>query len=537
MLILSSCMILLAGVTNAQTSKTKKALVIGVDGLINTAIDYASTPSIDQLLANASYSMNGMGGMPSYSSTGWSTILTGVSAAKHGVQTNNSFVGNHFGQYPSVVKRVRGLKGNMVVGSVVRFSGINDVLNTDAQHKFNYATDNEVFEKAKELLAQANMDLLFTQFSQPKEVGMQNGYQLRDAKYVLAVQQIDQYVEGLMRAIQARPTYTNENWAIFFVSTHGGTESGVVLNNRVEELNVPVIFSGDDLDKKELSSTGMAPKENADNVLKINKSTTGERTVVRVPIAGTELQGMDRFTMEMWIKAGTNTSDPVIIGDKDWGSGGNPGYVLCRSGSTWKINIANTGRTRYDIGAVKSIEDGNWHHIAVTFDKTKECIVYQDGEIMNRSALAYKATDDMTSPFPYLYFCQDGTGTYGSGGPNWAGTFNEVRIWTDVLTPETIKNYMYMSNVEQGAHPNLSSLNLYLKMDEVRGNQVTDYSGKGNHGQIIGSAVERHPYYPVSLTDVSVNILAHFGLRIDGAWGLEGSALKSNVPFRLFKVK
>jgi len=40
----------------------------------------------------------------------------------------------------------------------------------------------------------------------------------------------------------------------------------------------------------------------------------------------------------------------------------------------------------------------------------------------------------------------------------------------------------------------------------------------------------------MGLTDVAVNILSHFGIRPDASWGLEGSVLKSNVPYRLFKV-
>src|SRR5690606_40572985 len=90
------------GLASAQT-KAKKILVIGVDGIINTAIDYAATPGIGALKANASYSMSGYGGVPAYGSSGWSTMLTGVSADKHGVTVNESFSDNNFTQYPSVV--------------------------------------------------------------------------------------------------------------------------------------------------------------------------------------------------------------------------------------------------------------------------------------------------------------------------------------------------------------------------------------------------------------------------------------------------
>ncbi len=516
--------------------QSKKILVIGVDGIINTALDYATTPGVDRLLSQASYSMNGFAGVPAYSSTGWATLLTGVSPGKHGTIQNNSFEGNKFNTYPSVVKRIKDLNPAIKVASIVRDADINEVLNSAADEKFNFNTDQQVASKAAEVLQQSDIGAVFVQFSSPAEIGKTYGYQLREAQYVLAIQQVDNLVEQLLNTINDRTNYANESWAVFLVSTHGGTESGTQNSNTIEEFNVPVILSGGDLDSKELLGNVMPPRENADNILTINRASSGEGTYVRIPINGTPLKGMNKFTIEMWIKAGPNSSDPVIMGDKDWDSGGNPGFVLCRSGNTWKINIANEKRERYDIGSTRSIEDGNWHHIAVTFDKTNECIVYQNGVLMAESKLTYKPEDNLAAPFDYLCLAQEGTGRYDGGAPNWAGSFNEVRIWTDVLSQETLRQYMYQRNVETSDHPQLNALNLYLKMDEIRGNIIQDHSGKGHHGELVGPASERHPLYPIGLTDVAINILSHLGFRPDGSWGLDGQTLKSNVPFRLFKV-
>lgn len=520
---------------SAQT-KAKKMLMIGVDGIINTAIDYAATPGIGALKSNGSYSMSGYGGVPAYTSSGWSTMLTGVSADKHGVTADGSFSGNNFGQYPSVVSRMKSALSSLVVASVVRTPEINTLLNSAADQKFQFATDEEVYNKSVELLKQADMGAVFVQFSSPADVGQEVGFQLRQARYVLAIQKIDEYVAGLHAAIESRSGYANEDWDIFLASTRGGTESGVPQSTTPEEINVPIIFSGAEMDKKELIGTSLAPRENADNILTFNKAASGDKTYVRIPIKGTPLQGMNKFTIEFWAKAAANDSDPSIIGDKNWDSGGYPGFTICRSGSTWKINIANQKTERYDIGSSKVLEDGNWHHIAVVFDKTKLCTIYQDGEKVNESVLTYKDADNMASPYDYMCLAQDGTQVYSGGAPNWAGSLNEVRIWTDVLSGATIKNYMYLRNIENSNHPNKASLNLYLKLDEVRGTVIKDYSGKGHDGELVGPATERHPYYPIGLTDVAVNILSHFGIRADAGWGLEGSVLKSNVPYRLFKV-
>jgi len=536
-----SCLLLAVVLTaavgvQAQNAKTKKILVIGVDGIINTAIAYASTPGIDRLTDDASYSMNGFGEIPAYSSSGWATLLTGVSSEKHGVSTNKSFASNRFMQYPSVVSRIKTAAPSIVIASVVRTPEINTLLNHSADQQFQYNSDADVYKKSTELLKEANMGAVFVQFSSPNDVGQSMGFQLRQGSYVLAIQKIDEYVTGLQASIESRATYANEDWNIFFISTHGGTESGLPTSTSPEEINVPIIFSGSELDKKELVSTSMAPRDGADNILTLNKASSGDRTYVRVPIKGTALHGMNKFTIETWVKAGVNTSDPSIIGDKNWDSGGLPGFTICRSGSTWKLNISNQKSERYDISSTKPLEDGNWHHLAVTFDKTKSCKIYQDGVMVAESALIYKEGDNIAAPYDYLCLGQDGTQVYGGGAPNWAGSFNEVRIWTDVLSTETIQKFMYLRNIESSDHPNRSALNLYLKMDDLRGTVVKDHSGKNNNGELVGTASERHPFYPIGLTDVSINILSHLGMRADGSWGLEGTVMKSNVPYRLFKV-
>ncbi|MFT3701738.1 MAG: alkaline phosphatase family protein [Agriterribacter sp.] len=523
------------GLVSAQ-NKAKKILVIGVDGIINTAIDYAATPGIGALKLNGSYSMSSYGGVPAYTSSGWSTMLTGVSSDKHGVTTNESFAGNNFGQYPSVVSRMKTVLGSLVVASVVRTPEVNTLLNTSADQKFQFNTDDEVYTKSLELVKQADMGAVFVQFSSPADVGQEVGFQLRQARYVLAIQKIDEYVAGLHAAIESRTDYANEDWNIFLASTRGGTESGIPQSTTTEEINVPIILSGAEMDKKEMVGTTLAPRENADNILKFSHAASGDKTYVRIPIKGTPLQGMNKFTIEFWAKADANDSDPSIIGDKNWDSGGFPGFTICRSGSTWKINIANQASSRYDIGSSKVLEDGNWHHIAVVFDKTKLCTIYQDGEKVNESTLTYKDTDNMASPYDYMCLAQDGSQIYSGGAPNWAGSLNEVRIFTDVLSAATIKNYMYLRNIENSNHPNKASLNLYLKLDEISGTVIKDYSGKGHNGELVGPATERHPYYGMGLTDVAVNILSHFGIRPDASWGLEGTVLKSNVPYRLFKV-
>ena len=67
--------------------------------------------------------------------------------------------------------------------------------------------------------------------------------------------------------------------------------------------------------------------------------------------------GTDDFSLAFWIKVDPTippTSDPSIISNKDWGSGGNPGFLVALDGADdpannhmWTSNIAD-GTARLD---------------------------------------------------------------------------------------------------------------------------------------------------------------------------------------------
>ena len=67
--------------------------------------------------------------------------------------------------------------------SIVRDQRINEFLNFKADHKFNYATDEQVTKKAVELLGATDFKLGFVQFSEAKEAGEKSGFLLREAEY------------------------------------------------------------------------------------------------------------------------------------------------------------------------------------------------------------------------------------------------------------------------------------------------------------------------------------------------------------------
>ena len=115
--------------------------------------------------------------------------------------------------------------------------------------------------------------------------------------------------------------------------------------------------------------------------------------------------GTDNFTVSFWVKIDANigvAGDPVIIGNKDWDSGGNPGFQIGLDGADdpsahhWTVNVADGIGGRLDWDAddnnTPNLKDGNWHFVAVAFDRPSTMNVYFDG-ILRQSDPAQDSKD------------------------------------------------------------------------------------------------------------------------------------------------
>ena len=82
-------------------SQEKKVLFIGLDGCRSDALNIANTPNMDALIENGLFIDNALcsiNGQPTYSGSGWSSMIIGVWYDKHGV-SDNSFSGSNFNKY------------------------------------------------------------------------------------------------------------------------------------------------------------------------------------------------------------------------------------------------------------------------------------------------------------------------------------------------------------------------------------------------------------------------------------------------------
>ncbi|MDN5213668.1 T9SS type A sorting domain-containing protein [Fulvivirgaceae bacterium BMA12] len=514
------CLILIS--FSGFSQNNSKVLIISLDGWNSDIWDVAHTPNIDKLIENATYTYDGLTLAPAYNSTTWSSLLTGVWPEKHKVQ-DYTFNGNDFASHPHFFDYIeaQGIRTAMFS----RNDSITTQIPTNAFHNVSFSSDAAVITGASDYIKVSDeVSAFFVQLDAASLIGVQGGFDARYAEYLKAIQLYDEQVGSLLTAVISRPDYSSENWIIVVTTNHGGQTDGTIGSNTRIETTPMIIFSGNFVRNRQFLLDVLTAEKDKDNAVFLRPDRS---EYVEIPIAGTKLEDMSDFTVELRVKPKDASSDPVIIGDKDWGSGGNPGWLIARQGSAWQINIANQTRTRRDIdlGPDDRIEDDLWHHLAFTVDKDGDAVVYTDGRESARTFLGYGDADSFKSPYDKIVMGQDGTTTYPS---EWKGVIDEVRIFDKVVDSLTIVNWLGEKNVEN-THPDKDHIIGYWKMDEHEGTKVTDYSGNDYHGNTVGT--KRVPANgAITHVDIAPTVMAHLGININPGWGLDGGVVDLLIP-------
>jgi hypothetical protein len=126
-----------------------------------------------------------------------------------------------------------------------------------------------------------------------------------------------------------------------------------------------------------------------------------------------------------------------------------------------------------------AIDDGKWHHVAVTWDCATNTIkIYVDG--ISRT-VTYQAQD---TPSNFRNFTQDVIIGGDIWGENLTGILSDVRVWTSIRTEQEIRD-----NIDRVLVGNEAGLFAYWKLDEGSGTIAHDSSPNGNDGTLVGNPV------------------------------------------------
>jgi len=155
------------------------------------------------------------------------------------------------------------------------------------------------------------------------------------------------------------------------------------------------------------------------------------------------ITGNDSRTVEAWIKT-TASGYRVIanLGTTIYGGSGN--------GLRFSF-VVNNGQLRIEIagGGISGgvVNDGNWHFVAVTYDKSaavNKYKLYIDGKLSNSGDIA--TTINTASDKLRIGVRDDQVQTNGLFG-FFDGTIDELRIWNQALSPCDIQTRMNLIKV------------------------------------------------------------------------------------------
>lgn len=260
--------VLLVG-CGSDASRSKHAMVIGIDGLRPDSLQDASTPNMDALIADGAVTYEAFAGgelgtateQQTYSGPGWASNLTGVWTDKHGVVDNNIDV-VRVDEYPHFFQRIRERRPDVYL-STFAMPMINDYIVTEGDADEVFTPDEETdagndvarTSAAVAHLAAESPEVIFVYFGDVDHQGHIVGYGSTVPEYMQAIETVDQQVGQILAAIRARTTFEQEDWLVMITADHGGlgrTHGG----QSPEERTIALIVSGGATKRGEVLSPG-----------------------------------------------------------------------------------------------------------------------------------------------------------------------------------------------------------------------------------------------------------------------------------------
>jgi hypothetical protein len=243
---------------SGEESPPKKALLVFIDGFIPEGIDTSETPTMDALMVDAAWSRTARAESTTISGSGWSSFLTGVHWDKHQVP-DNAFSDPNFTDYPHIFSRLQEahpdaqvggcqswepIETGLVLPSDPDFSAFHDYYLYADDYWDDDSSDTLCAEEVASFAAEPDIDLLVMMFGELDGVAHESGYGAEYATYQAMLSKTDGEIGDILTAIEARPTYADEDWLVIVSTDHAGSPALGHGYNIPEHRLIPFIVSG-----------------------------------------------------------------------------------------------------------------------------------------------------------------------------------------------------------------------------------------------------------------------------------------------------
>jgi predicted AlkP superfamily pyrophosphatase or phosphodiesterase len=224
-----------------HAAATPHALIIGWDGARYDLLDQLGLPVLEAIKRAGFVRQTWMPDVnqaKTVTAPGWTTNLTGVWPAKHGI-TDNQPRPHHLDSYPHLLRRYLHQRpegktlaclGSSMLGSTkgpgpILAGGVSSMIfhdfRTDPMGPIG--RDPEVFDDAARRLSAGNYDVAFVYFATTDKTAHLYG---TGSEYRKALEQLDAWTGELIESVRRRPSFAREDWLLAIATDHGHRDEG-----------------------------------------------------------------------------------------------------------------------------------------------------------------------------------------------------------------------------------------------------------------------------------------------------------------------
>lgn len=238
--------------------KSKRVIMIALDGISVEGFKQANTPNLDALLAEGALSMTTRVVMPSVTLPNWTSHLTGSGPEQHGVVDNSwqidkfklpAVVKDNEGYYPSVFTVIKEQMPNVKTAFYYNWINLFYPHNKKNFDEVSYLKDDayiENYEKAINFIVKNKKDptLVFLYSVHTDHAG--HSHKWMSPEYIRSIEEADVQIGFFLDKMKKEGLYESTNF--MFLSDHGGIEYGHG-GVSVDEMIVPWGITGPKIKK------------------------------------------------------------------------------------------------------------------------------------------------------------------------------------------------------------------------------------------------------------------------------------------------
>lgn len=443
--------------------KTRKVLIIAVDGLSGIALEKYTPQHIQKLLEHAKYTYAGLSDASSGDASTWATLLSGKSSAKHGVygdsfeediDEDDPHGHNSSGQatgYITFFQRILEQGKRMRSFSATSWQELDDNALDYAETRIVKANDEEVKKTAIDTLKSTLTNTSFgvINFRGVNEAGKSGGFSLSNAAYKAAIDKIDGYIGEIKAAIEGRSTFENEDWLIVVTANHGGLGQGYG-GASLEERKIPIILYNPNFVGQKMEAPALV------NSMEIKTKDANMPTITAANTDIYDIKDDKEYTIMCKVKNNvkpTGGNHAVILGRVTHAYTGGNGWAFMIEGANtgkYRFYLADKNASNNQLQVVGSLagEAGKWETLAVKLYKKDDGKRYAKFYV---NGVAGEERDITTGRGSF----QAPTANFfvGSGNVSSVGTFNgmvnNLVFVTKALSDEEIQSYNCLGTVDE----------------------------------------------------------------------------------------